>query len=127
VSRITLADLEKAIEIVLERNDMDPRRAGDMAEKVMNLFGYDKTITDNILSSAERDVFYKLEDFDILITEEESTNLPSGKKWRIHYWILNERKIKEVLEEENDDEEEETGSESIYNDISNKVWERGAE
>lgn len=83
MSRITLEDLKKAIEKVLEENDMDPNRAGDMAEKVMNLFGYDRSITDNLLSSEERDVFYELEDFDILTTEEETTSLPSGKKWRI--------------------------------------------
>ncbi len=102
---------------------MDPHRAGDMAEKVMNLFGYDRSITDNLLSSEERDVFYQLEDFDILTTEEEKTNLPSGKKWRIYYWVLNEDRIRELLEE---DEEEETEQQAtVYDDVSNSVWERG--
>lgn len=117
--------LKKAIETVFDEDEMDSHLAADMAEKVMNLFGYDKVITDNLISSEERDIFYKLEDHDILITEEESTNLPSGKKWRIHYWVLNERKIREILEEE--DEINEPEEESIYNDISDKVWERGAQ
>jgi len=127
VVRITLKEMKKAIETVLEDDDIEPYSAEDMAEKVMNLFGYDKAITDNLLSSEERDIFYKLEDLDILYTEEESTNLPSGKKWRIHYWVLNERKIRKILDREKEDEEEEKEEESIYNGISDKVWERTSE
>lgn len=119
-----MEELKRAILTVFDEDDMDPHRAEDMAEKVMNLFGYDKAITDNLLSSNERDIFYKLEDVDILSTEEESTNLPSGKKWRIHYWVMNKRKIREILEEK---EEEETKEGTIYNDISDTVWERSAE
>lgn len=125
MSRITLDEMKEAIERVFEENDIDQYRAEDMAETVMNLFGYDKAITDNLLSSEERDIFYKLEDVGLLSTEEESTNLPSGKKWRIHYWILNERKIRKTLDRK--EKEEENEEESIYNDISDKVWERTAE
>ncbi|MFW5952532.1 MAG: DUF6015 family protein [Candidatus Natronoplasma sp.] len=127
MSRITFEDLEKAIKIVLEEHDMEPARAEDMAEKVMNLFGYDKTITDNLLSPDERDIFYKLEDLDILFTEEETTNLPSGKKWRIHYWVLNESKINDLLKEEHEGEDED-GEEkkTIYDELSDEVWGRGS-
>ncbi|MBS3816376.1 MAG: hypothetical protein KGY76_02300 [Candidatus Thermoplasmatota archaeon] len=122
MSRIDLEELKKAIEKELEKRDMEPHQAEDMAEKVMNLFGYDKAITDNLLSSEERDVFYKLEEFDILTTEEETTNLPSGKKWRIHYWVLNERKIRELLQEEKKEEKKE--EDDIYKEIEDTVWER---
>ncbi|MEF8832453.1 MAG: DUF6015 family protein [Candidatus Thermoplasmatota archaeon] len=127
MNRITFEDLEKAIKIVLDENDMEPEMAKDMAEKVMNLFGYDKTITDNLLSPEERDIFYKLEDLDILFTEEETTNLPSGKKWRIHYWVLNESKIRKLLEKEQEGEEvESTEKKTIYDELSDEVWERGS-
>ena len=127
MSRITFEDLEEAIAIVLEENDMDLVLAEDMAEKVMNLFGYDKTITDNLLSPEERDTFYKLEDLDILFTEEETTNLPSGKKWRIHYWVLNESKIRDLLEKDREGEDEEgTDKKTIYDELSDEVWERGS-
>jgi len=127
VARITFEELKKAIKIVLEENEMEPTRAEDMAEKVMNLFGYDKTITDNLLSPEERDTFYKLEDLDILFTEEETTNLPSGKKWRIHYWILNESKIRDLIKtEEEEKDEEETEKKTIYDELSDEVWERGS-
>ncbi len=121
MTRIRLEDLKKAIEKVLEEKQKDVHRAEEMAEKVMNLFGYDRSITDNLLSSEERDVFYQLEDFGILTTEEETTNLPSGKKWRIYYWVLNENRIEELLEENEEDEDEE---ESVYDEVSNSVWKR---
>ncbi len=125
MSRITFEELKKAIQLVLKDTSMEPTRAEDMAEKVMNLFGYDKTITDNLLSPRERDAFYKLEDLDILRTEEETTNLPSGKKWRIHYWILNEDRVREILEENSEIEEEEE-EKTVYDDLSDEVWERGS-
>lgn len=125
MSRITYEDLKKAIEVALEEKELEKEDADEMAEKVLNLFGYDKTITDNLLSPRERDIFYKLEDLDILFTEEETTNLPSGKKWRIHYWVLNETKIEKLLEKKK--EKKETSKEkSIYNDLSDEVWERGS-
>ncbi len=126
VSRITFEDLKRAIESVLEDTNMEPTRAEDMAERVMNLFGYDKTITDNLLSPEERDTFYQLEDLDILMTEEETTNLPSGKKWRIHYWILNESKVREILEEEVEKENEVEEEKTVYDELSDEVWERGS-
>lgn len=107
---------------MLEENDMRSHRAGDMAEAVMNLFGYDRSITDNLLSSKERDIFYQLQDFDILTTEEEITNLPSGKKWRIYYWMMNESRIRELLEEDEEEDSEEQGS--VYDEVSNSMWER---
>ncbi len=122
VHRIRLEDLRKAIRKVLEENDMDPSPANDMADRVMSLFGFDKTITDNLLSSEERDIFYMLEDFDILATEEETTNLPSGKNWRIHYWRLKEDKIKDILKEKKEEEKKE--SRSIYDDLSENVWQQ---
>ena len=122
MSRIRLEDLRKAIKKVLKENDMDPSQAEDMADRVMSLFGFDKTITDNLLSSNERDIFYMLEDFDILATEEETTNLPSGKNWRIHYWRLKEDKIRDILKEEKEEKEEK--SKSIYEELSDNVWEQ---
>ncbi|MFW6196613.1 MAG: DUF6015 family protein [Thermoplasmatota archaeon] len=120
MNRVRLEDLRKAIRKVLEENNMDTSQAKDMADRVMSLFGFDKAITDNLLSSDERDIFYMLEDFDILATEEETTSLPSGKNWRIHYWRLKEEKIREILKEKEEEEKDE--SESIYDDISDNVW-----
>ncbi len=120
MSRITLQEFKKVLRKVLRDRNIDAKNANDIAERVMNLFGYDKTLTDNLLSSDDRDFFYILEDYDILTTEEETVFLPSGKRWRIHYWRIKEEKIREILENE-EEEEEETG---FYKKIYNDVWEK---
>lgn len=123
MKRIRLGELKRALEIVLEERDIEPEEADEIAERVMNLFGYDSVITDNLLSSNERDYFYMLEDFDIVTGEEETAYLPSGKRWRIHYWRLKKNKIKDIIEE-SEEEEEEPEEPSIYDQLSNDVWTR---
>lgn len=106
----------------LGERGIEADEADEIAESVMNLFGYDKTITDNLLTPRERDHFYMLEDYDILTSEEETVFLPSGKRWRIHYWRIKEKKIREILEENNGKEEVE--EKSYFKKIYNDVWER---
>ncbi|MFO7793331.1 MAG: DUF6015 family protein [Candidatus Saliniplasma sp.] len=117
-----IEEFKKAVTKVLKDRDIEPEEAEKISEKVMNLFGYDKSITDNLLSSGERDLFYMLEDYDILTTEEETAYLPSGKRWRIHYWKIKDEKIREILSEEKKEEVEKESS--IYDDISDDVWKR---
>ncbi len=123
MARVRIDEFKKAVTKVLKERDIDPEEAEEISEKIMNLFGYDKSITDNLLSSKERDLFYMLEDYDILTTEEETAYLPSGKRWRIHYWKIKEDKIREILSQENEKDEEEK-EKSIYDDISNDIWKR---
>ncbi len=123
MKRIRLGELKEALEIVLKERDIEPERADEIAERVMNLFGYDSVITDNLISKKERDYFYMLEDFDIVTAEEEAAYLPSGKRWRIHYWRLKKNKIKEIIEDSKK-EKEEPEEESIYDQLSNDIWTR---
>jgi len=122
LARVRIEEFKKAVIKVLKDRDIEPEESEVIAEKVMNLFGYDKSITDNLLSSRERDLFYMLEDYDILTTEEETAYLPSGKKWRIHYWKIKEDKIKKILSEKK--EKEKTEDKSVYDDLSDEVWKR---
>ncbi len=121
MSRITLPMFKKVVRKVLRDTGMEPKEANDIAEKVMNIFGYDNVVTDNILTTEERNHFYLLEDHDILTSEEETVTLPSGKHWRIHYWRIKENKIHEILEEVNEEEEADIG---VYDEIYDEVWER---
>ncbi|MFW5904166.1 MAG: DUF6015 family protein [Candidatus Saliniplasma sp.] len=122
MSRVRIEEFKNAVAKVLEERDIDREEAEEISEKVMNLFGYDKSITDNLLSSGERDLFYMLEDYDILTTEEETAYLPSGKRWRIHYWKIKEDKIRDILSREDEEEVEE--EKSIYDEVSDDVWKR---
>ena len=117
-----MEEFKKAVAKVLEERDIDRKEAEEISEKVMDLFGYDKSITDNLLSSSERDLFYMLEDYDILTTEEETAYLPSGKRWRIHYWKIKDDKIREILSQKEEEEVEE--EKSIYDEVSDEVWKR---
>ncbi len=124
MARVRIEEFKKAVTKVLKDRDIDAEEAEKISEKVMNLFGYDKSITDNLLSSTERDLFYMLEDYDILTTEEETAYLPSGKRWRIHYWKIKDEKIREILAEDEEEVEEVEEERSIYDDISDDVWKR---
>lgn len=122
MSRVRMEEFKKAVAKVLEERDIGREEAEEISEKVMDLFGYDKSITDNLLSSSERDLFYMLEDYDILTTEEENAYLPSGKRWRIHYWKIKDDKIREILSHKEEEEVEE--EKSIYDEVSDEVWKR---
>jgi hypothetical protein len=62
-------------------------------------------LVDNILSQQDRDVFYTLEETGILSTSSEDITLMKGKTWRIHYWHINDPKIKTILNSRKEDEE----------------------
>ncbi len=121
MSRITMQVFKKVVRKVLEDSDINTEEADKIAEKVMYMFGYDDMITDNLLKTKDRNYFYLLEDHDILTSEEETVTLPSGRRWRIHYWRIKEKKIRDILEEEENNEEDETG---IYEDVYEDVWAR---
>ncbi len=124
--RIRLDEMKQVLRKVLQERDIGKEEADEIAEKLMSLFGYDTTITDNLLCKDERDFFYLLEEFDIVTAEEETAILPSGKRWRIHYWRLKENKIRSLLEEE-ESHTPVPEERSVYDDLSDKVWKRAKE
>ena len=89
---VTLRILTKAIQNSVE-HEMDEKTARNIAERILNFFGYDDRIYDNILTPQERDVFNMLESVGLLSTTSEELTLYNGKEWRIYYWILNGDKI----------------------------------
>ncbi|PNX53089.1 MAG: hypothetical protein BV458_06305 [Thermoplasmata archaeon M9B2D] len=87
---ITLHVLTKAIQRRL--NISEPEARG-YAEIVMDMFGYDDCIIDNILDHAERRLFYRLESEGILSTRREEAILSDGTNWRIRYWQFQKKVI----------------------------------
>lgn len=80
---ITLQALTKTIQKKLNINEKEARA---YAEIVMDMFGYDDCILDNILDHADRRLFYRLEAEGILITRRDEAILSDGTNWRIRYW-----------------------------------------
>jgi len=85
-----LSVLSSAIE---KKLDIGAEVARKYANIVMDLFGFDDRIIDNVLEHDERQIFYMLEEEGILETEREEIILHDGRIWRIHYWLLKKNTI----------------------------------
>jgi len=122
---LTVDDLTKAIRNSIKNDirSMPEEEAKQMAQHVMNFFGYSERIIDNILEPEDRDAFYMLEDSGLLTTEREETTLYDGREWRIHYWIFKKDRILDLVRSRDkrvDPITEEAMS--IYEDIPDDVW-----
>ncbi len=82
---ITLNALTKTIQRKL---NVTEREARGYAEIILDLFGFDDCIIDNILDHTERRLFYRLESEGILNTRREEALLSDGTNWRIRYWVF---------------------------------------
>jgi hypothetical protein len=94
---ITLDDLSKAIS---NRVGIDINEARRDAGFVMDIFGYDDRVIDNVLDPEDRQLFYILEEEGMLTTEREETTLYDGREWRTHYWVLKKNTIIRYAREE---------------------------
>jgi transcription initiation factor IIE alpha subunit len=118
-------ELKDVIKNVIGEQGMPEDEAEMMARHVMNLFGFNNRILDNMLEPQDRDVFYMLEDEEILTTEREETTLYDGREWRIHYWTFRKDRIQEILEgkhEEKDDGYPEIEDANIYDEVPEDIW-----
>lgn len=82
---LTLEDLSRAI---ANRIGIDIEEARKDAIFVMDIFGFDDRVIDNVLDPEGRQLFYILEEEGMLSTEREETTLYDGREWRTHYWQL---------------------------------------
>ncbi|KYK26909.1 MAG: hypothetical protein AYK23_00520 [Candidatus Proteinoplasmatales archaeon SG8-5] len=120
---LTVNDLTKAIRNSIDRKGMPEDEARQMAQHVMNFFGYSERIIDNILEPEDRDAFYMLEDSGLLTTEREETTLYDGREWRIHYWLFKKEKILHLAGKGGAyDDEQDEDIRSIYEEIPEGVW-----
>ena len=87
---ITLNALSKAIQRKLNVNEKEARR---YAEVIMEIFGYDDCVIDNMLDHSDRRLFYRLELEGILSTRRDEALLSDGTNWRIRYWEFQRNSI----------------------------------
>lgn len=119
---LTVDDLTRAIKNSIDRSGMKEKEARQMAQHVMNFFGYSERIIDNILEPEDRDAFYMLEDSGLLTTEREETTLYDGREWRIHYWIFRKEKIMQLVKTAKAKEAMPDFEPSIYDDVPEDIW-----
>ena len=121
---ITVDNLTLAIENSIDDgNGLSQEEAYDLAQHVLNFFGYSERIIDNVLEPEDRDAFYMMEDAGILFTEREEITLYDGREWRIHYWLLNRGRINRLMEKKPGAAEVIDDSESIYKtEVTDDMW-----
>ena len=125
---ITLDDLSKAI---ANRVGIDVEEARRDAGFVMDIFGFQDRVIDNVLDPEDRQLFYILEEEGMLTTEQEETTLYDGREWRTHYWVIR----KDIILKYARDENKRTGTvlsdkqtigdisdEAIYDNLSDDQW-----
>jgi len=87
---VTLNALAKTIQRKLNVSEKEARR---YAEIVLDMFGYDDCIIDNMLDHSDRRLFYRLESEGILNTRRDEALLCDGTNWRIRYWEFQKNAI----------------------------------
>jgi len=118
---LTLEALQKALTFKLEKRGMTKDNIDKLAEYLMNFFGYDDYVSDNKLSSKDRDVFYMLEEEGLLKTLRDEVTIQKGKVWRIHYWVLKKHEILKLSKMKHIKDKKEDKY-KIYDDLSEEVW-----
>jgi hypothetical protein len=123
---VTIHVLAKAIQ---RRLNVTAEEARKYASIVLDLFGYDDCIIDNILDHHDRRLFYKLQTGGILNTQRDEVVLCDGKSWRIHYWMLQKHAIfhAEPMKQGRSTVTKNRGApsynpHSVYSSLPDKAW-----
>ncbi|MFW6120437.1 MAG: DUF6015 family protein [Petrotogales bacterium] len=127
MSIITLDDLSKAI---ANRVGIDIEEARRDAGFVMDIFGFDDRVIDNVLDPEDRQLFYILEEEGMITTEREETTLYDGREWRTHYWRLKKDVINKYSKEENATRDylidkkqpKNVSDDDIYDTLEENMW-----
>ncbi len=120
-----LRDLTEAIRQKVD-TEMDETVAESIAEHALGFFGFSDRIIDNALEPTDRNLFYQLQDYELLTTESEETTLWDGREWRIHYWKFKPEakrmtKTAEQLRREAAEAEYDPYT-SFYEDVPADIW-----
>jgi len=126
---ITLDALSRAI---ANRVGVGIEEARRDAGFVLDIFGFDDRVIDNVLDPEDRQLFYILEEEGMLVTEREETTLYDGREWRTHYWQLKKNTILIYAKDENKrlrtvlyDKTQpirDISDESVYDALTEDIW-----
>jgi|TARA_B100001996_G_scaffold364422_1_gene333431 hypothetical protein len=121
---LTLAQLTQAIRRKVDEG-METVVAEGIAEHALGFFGFSNRIIDNALEPNDRNLFYQLQDYDLLTTESEETTLWDGREWRIHYWKFKSSAeafalaAMDLRDKKKEDDDPYAG---IYDDMPANLW-----
>ena len=120
---LTLAQLTEAIRHKVDV-DMETAVAETIAEHALGFFGFSNRIIDNALEPTDRNLFYQLQDYDLLTTESEETTLWDGREWRIHYWKFksNAEELARLSAQGSTNKDDEDPYAGVYDDVPASLW-----
>ena len=124
---ITLDILSKAI---ANRVGIGINEARRDAGFVMDIFGFQDRVIDNVLDPKDRQLFYILEEEGMITTEREETTLYDGREWITHYWRLKKNTILKYAKDENNSNRIVASNKpvcdisygSIYGSLTDDIW-----
>ena len=122
---ITKEDLEIAFRKTLVPKGYSEEQIIALAEEMIVLFGFDNAVIDNRLQPHDRDMFYKLEEVDLVHTQQEEVTIAKGKVWRLHYWFMNRKLILKLSRGE--EEVQKIDEFSVYSEMDEDIWTRHGE
>ncbi len=119
---LTLEDLAMAISNRIGIPEEDAVRDANF---VMDIFGFDDRVIDNVLEPEDRQLFYILEEEGMLTTEREETTLYDGREWRTHYWLFKKNQVFVMSEEEREIRRRRKArpqESDVYNQLPDDMW-----
>lgn len=87
---ITLQHLARAL---VERMGLPADEAEALAEDVLDVFGFDAEVLDNVLEPEMRQSFYAMERHGLLAAHSEENQLWQGQDWRTHTWQMRAERV----------------------------------
>tara|TARA_B100001996_G_scaffold170462_1_gene130028 strand:+ start:330 stop:728 length:399 start_codon:yes stop_codon:yes gene_type:complete len=117
---MTLKTLTDAIRSRVDEG-MEENVAESIAEHALGFFGFSNRIIDNALEPTDRNLFYQLQDYELLTTESEETTLWDGREWRIHYWKFKPKRVSEVAHRTAVEEEVDPYA-GLYDEVPTDIW-----
>jgi hypothetical protein len=114
---------ETLAQAIKNRLEVTADVADDIAFRVLNYFGFEDEIIDNVLDHDDRRMFYLLQDMQMLTTHWEEEVLPTGRVWRVFYWGLNTERIGQFSRSPSQEGRIQLG---IYETLPEDVWSRSA-
>ena len=119
---LTLEDLAMAVSNRIGIPEEDAVRDANF---VMDIFGFDDRVIDNVLEPEDRQLFYILEEEGMLTTEREETTLYDGREWRTHYWLFKKAQVFLMSEEEREIRRRRKArpqESDVYHSMTDDMW-----
>ncbi len=117
--------LAKAIVNALKLRDysMDYNNALEISEHILNFFGFEEQIIENVLENDDREILYFLENLGLVEFRVSTLTTYEGKEWNVSTVHLKDKKIFEFANKEIEAPREIEISE-IYEKLPEEAWVR---